>query len=104
MTKFIAIFAAVALLAMVGFATVAPAKAQTVTTEVQAPLVGAAYNNPISQWIVLSGLFAPYYAYGTPAGGVAGGAFYNPISQWIVLSGLFAPTALVPTTATVVDP
>ena len=50
-----------------------------------------AYNNPISQWIVLSGLFAPTAVGGTTGDGVTGGAYNNPISQWIVLSGLFAP-------------
>jgi hypothetical protein len=52
----------------------APAKAET---------LGSVYNNPISQWIVLSGLFNPTGTFG--GGSVAN----NPISQWIVLSGLF---------------
>jgi hypothetical protein len=66
-----------ALAAVMAFSAVvvssAPAHAQ--------PLYGA---DPISQWIVLGGLFAPGYTNGTVNSG-----YHDPISQWIVLSGLF---------------
>ncbi len=70
---------------VIGIAVLAIGAAIAVT----APKANAQYGvtNPISQWIVLSGLFNPYItASGT---GVDGLAANNPISQWIVLSGLF---------------
>ncbi|MCL5666569.1 MAG: hypothetical protein M1383_02265 [Patescibacteria group bacterium] len=88
--KALAGLALAAVMAVGGFA---------VTSQAHAQALGGAYNNPISQWIVLSGLFNPYGTFGTvggtgTAGGTTGGAYgvyNNPISQWIVLSGLFNP-------------
>lgn len=62
-----------------------------VTNQAHAQPIATNYD-PISQWIVLSGLFNPYM-YGTAGGTTGGAAMYDPISQWIVLSGLFYPGA-----------
>lgn len=84
-------------LGTMGVLLVAPAFAQTTTT------TSVTGFNPISQWIVLSGLFGGTSPFGTtttmPAGTTTGttttvpttasGVPLNPISQWIVLSSLF---------------
>ncbi|MCL5666570.1 MAG: hypothetical protein M1383_02270 [Patescibacteria group bacterium] len=131
--KIVSGLSVLALLALASFGVFSPAKAQTTesattqaaeqeaaeTVQNQGTL-GGAYNNPISQWIVLSGLFNPI-AFGYPMGGAVGaggaagaggygygGAMYNPVSQWIVLSGLFNPLgtfgAAQTTATTAVDP
>lgn len=82
-------------LGTMGALLVAPAFAQTTTTT-----TGVTRYDPISQWIVLGGLFgggAPFGTTTTTTNGTtttgypttASGVPLNPISQWIVLSSLF---------------